>query len=187
LPTFRLFVAVPLPAELQAKWESLIAAFSDHPAVKWVSTRQMHVTLCFIGNWEEDLLPSLERSLAEVSSSQPVFKAVLGGLGGFPDLLRPKVLFGSILDGEKSFQALSRDISKALVKLGIPQEKNYHPHVTLGRVREGREVVSLVAPLRLNLEWVSDNWRVDHFVLFRSRLTPEGALYIPLKEFKLEG
>lgn len=154
--------------------------------VRWVSKDQLHITLRFIGDFEESHLPELESVLKNVSHTCGPFELELGGLDAFPRLERAKVLFVPVVRGEEGLRQLEKAMTINLAGLGIkPEDKEYHPHLTLGRVRENGNPKAGLAALKEVLPSNWPPWKVGRFVLFKSRLASGGAVYTQLMEFGL--
>lgn len=184
----RLFVAVSLSPSVEEQVELVLANVSKYKEIKWSSRAQFHITLRFIGEWEEEKLPPLEKQLAESATNFEPFDAEIKGLDGFPNLKHPKILFVPVASGKESFVNLSKVISKRLQGLRIGREdKELRPHVTLGRVREGRDASKAVQALRESGLALGSGWKVKKFSLFQSQLLPSGAVHTRLKEFELQG
>jgi 2'-5' RNA ligase len=182
----RLFVAVPLPDLLQEKLGEALRQVSPIRGIKWVSKFQLHVTLRFIGDLEEGRVAPLLEGLERMVRSFTPFEAEIGGLDAFPRLDRPRILFVPVVKGAEHFLELSKGISEQLEKIGVgPDATDYHAHVTLGRVKEGRDANEATTTLRESPGALNGAWRVDRLVLFQSQLTPQGLLYTRLGEFEL--
>ncbi len=184
----RLFVAVSLPPSVEDQVELVLAKVARYQEIKWAPRSQFHITVRFIGDFDEAKLPALEGLLNEAALSFEPFEAEMKGLDGFPNLKHPKILFLSVANGEESFTKLSRLISARIHLLGIGREdKDFRAHLTLGRVREGQNAHKAVQALRESGLALGLGWKVDRVSLFQSRLTPEGALHTFRKEFELRG
>jgi len=128
----------------------------------------------------------LMERLGKIAGETKVFETELGGVGAFPALSRPRVLFVPVLRGQESFKGLAGGISRAVEDLGIaPESKEYHAHVTLGRVKEDTDARPILGFLTDAMPPVMGAMRADRFVLFQSRLTQEGPVYTCLHEYAL--
>lgn len=178
-------MAVPLPQPLVKSVGVLLAKISKHLGVRWIGPDQVHITLCFIGDTEEALVPKLEQKLNQALFSFEPFDVVLGGLGAFPHLNNPKVLYIPVIKGAAGFQELEKRVTFNLGELGIkPDEKEYHPHLTLGRVKDERAVRETVKVLQEACPTQWETWTADRFILFQSRLTSKGPIYTQLNVFE---
>ena len=184
----RLFVAVPISSEIKERLHEVLQKVSGiRSGVKWVQSQHFHLTLAFLGDQEESFLPLLFGLFQSVAGEIPVFRMKIGGLGGFPDLNRPKVLFTPVQEGGDALGALADRIVRGLRQGGVSfDEKEFHGHVTLGRVKTS-QAVQEVMTLQANLPAALEAIDVSKFILFKSRLTSEGPVHQALKEFPLAG
>ncbi len=135
----RLFIAVNLnPAlrtEIAQRVRPLGAAFPD---VRWTQTEALHVTLRFLGDVATDELDALRAVLDACARAHAPFRLRVGGLGAFPRLARPQVLWLAVDDGGV-LERIVRDLDHGLAPLGHPPEpRAFTPHVTIGRARSRR-------------------------------------------------
>lgn len=175
----RLFIAIDIPDELKKMISGLRA---DIPGASWVQAEQIHLTLAFLGEVEEDVVESLNSELARIRFAE--FELCFDGTGCFPSRHRPRVLWIG-LEPQPHLNDLAAKIRAAVLTCGIPQEaRPFSPHVTLARLKPvpSRELdVILDHPQKQK----SHSFRVREFILFQSRLTPQGATHIPLRSFPL--
>jgi RNA 2',3'-cyclic 3'-phosphodiesterase len=132
----RAFIAIeiadPARSAVVAYLETLRATADG---VAWTRPENLHLTLKFLGNVEGARLPSLTERVHGVAAAQPAFALRVAGVGAFPSLARPRVLWVGVRAPELA--ALAVAVDRACVAEGFPPEpRPLHPHVTLGRVRE---------------------------------------------------
>lgn len=188
MASWRLFLAVPVPPTVEERLEEILKKVSGFREVKWVSKEQLHITLRFIGNMEESLVPKLGSLVQETTREFPPFEMEIDGLGAFPNVSRPRVLFVPLVRGEETFRLMENRISSSLEAMGLrPEEREYHPHLTLGRARENQDAREAVKFLQSLLPTKAGPWKMDRFILFKSQLTSEGPIYTKLEEFELKG
>ncbi len=175
----RLFIAIELPDEVK---KLLSRMRSDVPGARWVPVEQLHLTLSFLGEVDDVTVKQLTGELAAIHA--PGFDLRFSGTGCFPGRSRPRVLWVG-LDPEPLLSNLASLVRKALLTCGIPQEERpFSAHITLARLKfpASREVAAFLdQPQRQELPTVA----VREFILFQSRLTPQGAIHTPLKSFPL--
>jgi 2'-5' RNA ligase len=181
----RAFVAIELPAEVELFLRAIVTDLKKTAAdVKWTRPEGTHLTLKFLGNISTDLIPVLETQLGPVFSSQKAVSLCVGGLGAFPSLGRPRVIWAGLHDSEGALGPLARRVDELLVPFGFDREKRaFTPHLTLGRVRSSRRMADLVEEVRQNMDVAGPSFCADHAVLFQSILRPTGAEYHPLVRF----
>lgn len=181
--SIRCFVAVEFGGDkLAAKFKEvrrgLEAARAD---IKFVEPENIHLTLKFLGEIEPSLVEQVSQVVKE-TSFQP-FDAKLEGIGVFPNLRRPRVVWAGITDGVSQLAEIWKDVDTKLSGLGFERERRgFSPHITIGRVRSGRNRDRLVEELSALSDYEFGGLHVDRIVLKKSVLTPRGPIYTPLAE-----
>jgi 2'-5' RNA ligase len=182
----RAFVAIKIDPEVAQRISEIQAKFDKNlGGIRWVRPENLHLTLKFLGQVDDDKLPPMMDSLGRVFHSMPRFSVSCSGLGVFPDIRRARVLWVG-LEG-KPLSSLAARVDDALVPLGFAREKReFKPHLTIGRWRESAGRPDL---LRRELETGKEHdfgpSRMNEVILFQSMLKPTGAVYTPLKVFPL--
>lgn len=182
----RCFLAITLPPEVRARLAGLQDSLRGQVAgARWVSPDDLHVTLRFYGELEPVGLDALVPALAQAVGGSGAITIGLRGLGAFPAPGRARVLWVGVDEGDEALRGLHRRVEDASRALGLaPEERPYHPHVTLARLREPASVVEVARRLD-GTPW--GRWTAGEVVLFQSRLTPRGPVYTPLARFALQG
>ncbi|GJL51260.1 MAG: RNA 2',3'-cyclic phosphodiesterase [Nitrospirales bacterium] len=183
--SIRVFLAISLNSEICEALDQ----FQDHAAsiltVKWVRPDSMHLTVKFLGDIEPGHVAVLQEALREVVEDTAQFSLRIKGIGGFPSLQRPRVLWAGVFGEVDHLEVLVSCVESALSPLGYAQESRpYHPHLTLSRIKSNtREIGRIIESSDLlKQEWVFGNVIVDRLCLFQSRLTSHGAIYSLLCE-----
>lgn len=146
----------------------------------------MHLTLKFLGEIPVDRQADVLQSMQKAVRGLPPFSAALCGAGGFPNLIRPRVLWIGIHQGAEELTKLAVRLNEALVPLGFEIDKRpYKAHLTLGRVRSLRSIGPVIEKLSDPFE--SGPFRVNEIHLTKSDLNPAGTVYTVLGRAKLEG
>jgi len=183
------FVAIELPAEVKSFLRAIVADLKKTAAdVKWARPEGTHLTLKFLGNMPTDVIPILEKELSPAFSAQKAVSLRMKGLGAFPSLGRPRVIWAGLDDPDLALVPLARRVEDLLVPLGFGREKRpFSPHLTLGRVRSNKRMADLVEEVRQNMDSPGPSFSADKAVLFQSILKPTGAEYHPLVLFPFAG
>ncbi|HLO79029.1 MAG TPA: RNA 2',3'-cyclic phosphodiesterase [Magnetospirillum sp.] len=175
----RLFTGVALPDDLTRRLESLVGGI---PGARWIEARNLHVTLCFIGEVEEGLAAELDEAL--VALRAPRFQLSLHGFGTF-GRAKPNHLWAAV-DKAPGLLHLQAKVEAAVSRAGVvPEGRKYVPHVTLARFKDAplgriQDFIARNSPL------TAEPWPVDRFILYRSHLGRSGAEYEALAEYPLE-
>jgi len=181
----RLFVAVDLDAAVRASIGTLIEQLRHavdrvgKARVTWAAADRVHLTLHFLGETPEPLVPSLVAAV-----SQPLeiasFTLALGGLGTFPPRGRPRVLWLGVREGAVALDKVHVELGRRLAALGIAVDSRpFAAHVTLARFREPAPISTRAAIERVDAGDLGA-CRVREVTLYHSRLGRAGATYTPL-------
>jgi 2'-5' RNA ligase len=197
----RAFIAVELDAALragiagtQARLRRALAKTIPDARLQWVRAESIHLTLKFLGSVEERRVSEIAEAVGRALSDHRAMTVEVGGLGVFPDLQRPRVLWIGLSGPEpasghpQGVTMLAAAVDRALGTIGFPPEdRPFSPHLTLARIKErAREVGQALQDLgvlespppvgRLHVRSVS---------LMKSELHPSGAVYARLHEWPL--
>ena len=188
----RAFIAVELPSGLKnelAELETQLKKASP-PVVKWVDPNSIHVTLKFLGEVSEDSIEELMLAIEEAAQGILPFQFEVRGVGAFPNLERPQVLWTGVKGELEKIAQLQKRIESNTEQLGFPRESRvFSPHLTMGRVRdeagpnERRRLGKLLADTTFT---ALHNIDVDAVNLMKSQLTPGGAIYSCIGSVKLK-
>ncbi|WP_373046429.1 RNA 2',3'-cyclic phosphodiesterase [Vulgatibacter sp.] len=183
----RLFVAVdPSQAVADGLARLIEQGRKLAPDAKWVRPENTHLTLAFLGNVEGELAPAIAGALRTVAPAHRPIELRARGVGSFGGQRRPRVLWVGLEGESEALASLQRDVEAALVPLGHrPEERAFHPHLTLARSREGRGDPALGACLEGLKEADLGAFTVGELVLYQSHLSPHGATYTALARLPL--
>jgi 2'-5' RNA ligase len=181
----RAFIAIPLPEEIrrrigafQREWQTGLR----EDAVRWAPVEQIHLTLRFLGKVPEAALPELESALRRACEGVSGFELVASGSGCFPDPRKPRVLWVGLRGALPALADLQAKIAGATSAWGELEEREFHPHLTIGRVKQ-------TPPVALRQIWQDAQtvtcgelgcWHVGEVLLMRSELSPAGAKHTAL-------
>ena len=182
----RTFVAIEIPAEVA---EALVIinlkGLSD--GVRWVKAGNLHFTLRFLGDIDQNAVPELEQKLQTNLQDLPSFPLKLAGLGCFPNLRRPRVIWigaGGDLDMLKE---LAHRVESACVDAGFGRgDKPFSAHLTIGRIKYPQGLEKLMTRLPEE-KFESAEFPVSEVVIFKSDLSPRGPTYTALGRVRLGG
>jgi 2'-5' RNA ligase len=185
----RLFVALTLPDTIRRSIAAAVQPLQrTAPEIRWIGPDALHITLKFFGEVPDQHVQSVRDGLLAVVPEASAFDLELGGIGGFPNLRRPRVVWLGVRAGAGLSQ-LHEALEHELARRGFPREtRPYAPHLTIGRV--SREYTGLQLPhverAALNIAYDA-KVEVRSLELMQSRLSPQGARYdtltsVPLPE-----
>ena len=185
----RSFVAILLSEEIRDAVASLIESLRPFGrSVAWVKTENLHLTMKFLGHQPPETLSQVKERLAEVAKNAGPFELSFVGLGGFPDLRRPRVLWVGSCEGAENAIALAQKIDESLFRCGLPREERpFSPHLTIGRLKNPRDAQPLSTTLAEAHSRPLGRMSVSAIHLMRSDLSPHGAHYSILHAFPLSG
>lgn len=178
----RLFIAVDFSDEIKDRILNFQKEIRKriYGDIKWVERENFHLTLKFLGEVSEDLIPHIEDTMIEVSNFVNPFYLFLQGFGAFPSVNNPRVLWIGVRDEVNSLKILFDLLERRLIRKGfVKEEKPFSPHLTIGRVK-GREVRFLEM-----YDFPEEKVFIDEIILFESILTPQGPIYNPVFKVKL--
>ncbi len=182
----RAFIAVELPSNARRVLGRLVESLrgQDLQCLRLVNPDGIHLTLKFLGQVPVPRLHAVADAMNRAAAGAVPFEIELQGLGGFPNLEAPRVLWVGIGGNPAPLAELAGTIDGELTRLGFPPESRpFAPHLTLARVREGTPrdqrrragdaLGQFAGQERAHLP-------VAGISLMRSVLLPEGAHYTPL-------
>lgn len=184
----RLFIGIPITSQKASdrvkEWQGDQALNLNRLA--WTSPSNWHITLAFLGATDESAILSLGAIIDEAFNGCPAYYSSLNGVGVFPHKNKPNVLW----IGLDNIQPLLPSYQKLLYLL----EKHHYPcdpkplkpHLTIARIKSLNNHSSLYDLLENNLHTPFGEVTINRIILYESRSTPDGVVYIPLYENKLK-
>jgi 2'-5' RNA ligase len=189
----RTFIAIELDESIKeslTKLQERLKGQVPQGSVRWVRSEGIHLTLKFLGDVPADQIGQITRALQRSCQGFAPFSLSCGGLGCFPDLKRPRVVWVGIQEETGTLAQLQKAIEENVSPLGYPPEKRkFSPHLTLGRVQRRvssgdlRRLGELVGASEIG---TLSQMEVRSVNLMRSDLRPSGAVYTRLAEVELK-
>ena len=185
----RSFLAIELPKLILRKIEEVQRDLrSTRADVRWVNPEKIHLTLKFFGNIEESRIDPIFNSIEEPTRNTLPFSIKVSGVGAFPHLKNPRVIWMGLVDGREVLILFQKQIETQLEKIGFqPEDRPFHPHLTLGRMKSSRGKEEMVERMEKHREEEFGDFQVERVILFKSDLKPSGPVYTLLREMKLGG
>lgn len=176
----RLFLAIPLPDDVKQRLGDLQQPMEG---IRWQPPRRYHLTLRFIGEADRDLTQAIHKQLEEIKI--PPFKLNLKAPGYFPENRYPRVLWAGV-EEESQLMELQRKIEQVCREAGLkPEKRKYNPHITLGKVK-GAPKQDVLSFINQHKRFRMSDIPVTEFILYSSRLHPDGAIHKPLERYSLK-
>jgi 2'-5' RNA ligase len=186
----RTFIAVDIGEEIRNNAIALHQSLAKTGAsVKWVTADSMHITLLFLGEVDDRSLHAVCRAVKVVAASEPPFTMHVSGVGAFPTLRRPKIAWAGILEGSEQLKRLHGKLEEKMLDLGCyrKEERDYTPHLTMGRVKSETDGSALAPELTKRQAWEGGKTVVNEVLVFSSMLEEDGPIYTILGRGELSG
>jgi RNA 2',3'-cyclic 3'-phosphodiesterase len=190
MTAIRSFLAIELSEPVQTRLGEIILQLKNNcpPCVRWVQPRNIHLTLKFLGDVSPSNIDILTRMIESEVNNYSLFEISIGGLGAFPNLKRPRIIWIDIQAPPTLF-GLQKAIETGTKRLGYAAEdRPFSPHLTLGRINhnatfdEISQIASLITKSKVE---PFERLPVTTVTLFRSDLHPGGSLYTPIMVSRL--
>ena len=182
----RLFLAIELPNDVREhlqRVQQLMARALERASL--TRDAALHITVKFLGEADPSKLDAIVESLTAVGGGSVELTATHAEC--FPNRGTVRIVAAGFGGDIKRLAGIHDAIEQRCIRLGFRREERpYQAHVTLARARPvlppspRRSVTDLTAPL-----WPGPTFTAGAFVLFQSRLTPQGSRYTRLHEFPL--
>jgi len=156
--------------------------------VKWVEPQNLHVTLLFLGEVDNrDLMPVC-RAVEEAARAHQPFELSIEGTGCFPNMRRPRIVWTGVGQGLAEVRALHDALEIPLLALGCyrREERQFTPHVTLGRIRTEKPMNELAAALLKTRDYKAGETLVREVLVMSSDPTPKGPAYTVMSRAPLK-
>ena len=146
--------------------------------IKWIPASNIHLTLKFFGTIPKEVIPAIERELTRILASEDPVPLMIKGIGVFPNAQRPRILWAQVHNDDGRLSVIRERIEAAMSELGFaPKEKEFRPHLTLGRVQFKKTTEGLKEKLARFEDAEIGGCTVRDLYLYRSDLKPSGSEY----------
>jgi len=150
--------------------------------LKLVEPRNIHITVRFLGDITPNMVEKIFEEMQKVQFTS--IDTQIKGLGAFPDMRYPRVVWAGLTEGADQLKTVFNQLEPRLRSLGFtPDQKGFSPHLTIARVKSGRNKAQLVDFVAKNANYNFGTITTGCLRLKRSDLTPRGPIYSTLKEF----
>jgi len=180
----RLFFAIDLPEELKEPLAPATLSLRNLGRhVRPVGRHAFHLTLLFLGEQPEEILPDLSAIGADAVAAARPCRLALGPPGFFS-----RVSFLTLIGEIETLSVVSGVLADACSGyLDRPETRPFKAHVTIARHKknvkpnEKEQIRETFSPFE------GRSWVTDELILFKSDLTPKGAIYTALERFPFGG
>lgn len=188
--TIRAFLAMDPPPEVLRRIVDIQEVLKKtlRGSISWVRPEGIHLTLKFFGDMAaEDLQPISEVVSGQAAGMRPLHLNIKG-LGVFPGIRRPRVLWLGVGGEVARLIALQGVLDQGFETCGIKKEERpFRAHLTLARIKSPQELSGLDKVLEEKEAESAGSFEAKGLILFKSDLTPKGAIYTVLADFPFQG
>ena len=187
MSTLRTFLAIELPDEVRSRIGKLQQSLMKcGVSVKWVETQNLHLTMWFFGDIEEERIEDIRSATEEAALAVEPTEVKLEGLGAFPSAKRPRVIWVGVSDGRAQVLEIRKALEEKLELAGFARAKGkFSAHVTLGRVKDQTARVALLSRELSEQEFPASEVFVREISGIKSDLTRTGPIYTKLFSVEL--
>ena len=187
--TLRLFIAVEIENTETLRRiinlrDELLTCSKGGRGIKGVEDENIHLTIRFIGEVSEALLPSIINCLKPCGELKS-FMMEVKGVGAFPSISRPRVIWVGVSKGSDELKMIRKIIDKCLNQIIRPEPQEFVPHITIGRIKGSYDRMCLQNFLNTHVDEVIGESKVTRIILKRSILRPLGPEYHDVYEVSL--
>jgi RNA 2',3'-cyclic 3'-phosphodiesterase len=187
--TIRTFVAFPIPETITIRICDIQERLKSYRLpVRWVKPENVHLTLKFFGEISLSTVNDIGKVLEDTVRVYAPLMFFIKGLGVFPNIKKPRVLWIGISGDIKPLSEIQANLESNLEKKGFAKENRpFKSHLTLGRIKGDIHPENLFDILRSFSNFTSEPFEAKELVLYKSELNPSGALYTKLQTVYLDG
>ncbi len=178
----RTFFACRISEENLARVDHLLVDLKSHipDSVKWVSPKNLHLTVKFLGEFKQTDIETIRSSLTKALAYSLPFPLSIHNLGAFPSPIKPQIIWLG-LEADQALYKLVETLEQQCALLGYPKEKRpFAAHITIGRLRQSAspsDSVLIGEVLRKQQSLIIGEQSIDALHFIRSELTPRGPIY----------
>ncbi|HEX5080872.1 MAG TPA: RNA 2',3'-cyclic phosphodiesterase [Blastocatellia bacterium] len=177
----RTFIAIEIPSEIKSALAALQTQLRRAGAdASWTKPENLHLTLNFLGEVDERRIVEVEKACVLSAAEFQPFTLSLKDTGVFPNERQPRVLWAGLSGDVGIVVEMRARLDERLALIGFKRdEKKFHPHLTIGRLKSNKKIRELLA-LAYAYQLPALSFAVTEIVLMKSELRPAGAEYTPI-------
>ncbi len=186
--TIRTFIAIEPPEPLMGHLGRLQGSLESYGLnIRWVRPENIHLTLKFLGDIKTREVEAISQALAGPVRRLAPFGVSLKGIGIFPGMNKPRVVWAGIGSGIEEIHQLKSLVEDRLAACGFKREdRPFRAHLTMGRVKGPIKIPALKGLIGAFGDFVTQAAVVSRLSFLKSDLRPKGAVYTGLAEFKMD-
>jgi 2'-5' RNA ligase len=183
----RCFFCLELTPVIKSQLDEVVRRLKHTPAnLRWVRSDLMHVTLKFLGDIDVDFVPDLQTLTKEIAQHHASFDLTIDCLGAFPNPDRAKVIWAGCSQPRSTLLNLHAELDKRLSSYDFKRERNFKPHITLGRVRDSNPNALKTLSAQLQAAHINPmRIHINQITLMENMLGRGGPDYAALFKVKL--
>ena len=188
MSAIRTFIAVELSEVVRAQLSDVTERLQQGlSGIRWVAAKNLHLTFKFLGDVETEKLERVLSTVQDTAKGFAPFTLSFSGLGAFPNMRRPRVVWVGVETGTEELAGIHKAIETALLQIGFPKDdETFRPHLTVGRVKSKKRIRGVEEILSQTAAQL-DAMTVDHIAVIKSDLTPDGPIYTAMGRYDLSG
>jgi len=184
--SIRAFLAIEPPETVRQAMGALQSRlrYSLSGTISWVRPEGIHLTLKFFGAIAQTDISRISAAVGPVAARFAPLNLEVRRLGLFPDSRRPRVLWLGLEGDLSALKALQKDCDGELTHYGFSREdREFRAHLTLARIKSTKGLSGLDRLLTKGETYEAGRFQASGMTLFRSQLTPQGAVYSELASY----
>ena len=177
--SIRAFIAAELPENIISDLRLLAKDISDLGVkARWVRPENIHITLKFLGDIHPAVIENAESALRETVGEYSPIKLKAKGMGVFPGVKRPRVIWAGLSEQTGKLIAMQKTLEEKLELSGFSRDtRAFKAHLTIGRIKGGSDPNRIINAIKGSSSFVTVTFNIDRITLFKSELKPTGAVY----------
>ncbi len=180
----RAFIAIDIPEELKEKILDIQKNFKDFD-IKFVEKENFHFNLKFLGEISEESVEKIKHALESIAEKFEPFELDIKNIGIFPSLNYIRVIWIGVGEGHNILSAIANEVDNSLADIVPKENRGFEPHLTIGRVRSGRNRDELVKIVKKLEKTEIGKMKAKEIKLMQSKLSPKGPVYSEVFVVKL--
>lgn len=178
----RIFVALNIPDYAKEKLFGIIYQLHSDKSLKWETKEKIHLTLKFIGDVEDELIPQIKNDLLFLEEYKTQLLQITG-FGFFFSYRVPRILWAGLKYSEE-LKSIAERLEDYFIRYGVEKENRpFKPHLTLMRIKNNPGEFFINKFKNSKFEPIS--FQSNSISLIKSELKPAGSVYTEINKYKL--